>query len=92
MSYLKRIIYNCKKATLLIEKKELGRLTLREFIELRIHLFGCSFCRLYKKQSLMINEMVKELFKRSDTQRSRLDDGFKKELQDRIENLLNDNS
>ena len=92
MSYLKRIVYNCKKATLLIEKKELGRLTLREFIELRIHLFGCSFCRLYKKQSLMINDMVKELFKRSDPQRSRLDDGFKKELQDRIENLLNDNS
>jgi len=92
MSYLKRIIYNCKKATLLIEKKEMGQLTLREFIELRIHLVGCSFCRLYKRQSLMINEMVKELFKRSAPPGNRLDDAFKKELQERIENLLNDNN
>jgi hypothetical protein len=91
MSYLKRIIYNCKKATLLIEKKELGRLTVREFVELRIHLFGCSFCRLYKRQSLMINEMVKELFHRSGQTPRRLDDDFKKELQERIENLLDGN-
>jgi len=91
MSYLKRIIYNCKKATLLIEKKEMSLLTMREFIELRIHLFGCSFCRLYKKQSRMINEMVRELFNRSAQPTPGLDDGFKKELQERIENILNDN-
>jgi hypothetical protein len=90
MSYLKRIVYNCKKATLLIEKKEMGRLTIREFIELRIHLVGCSFCRLYKKQSLKINEMVNELFKRSGSTTIRLDDTFKKDLQERIESLLDD--
>jgi hypothetical protein len=92
MSYLKRIIYNCKKATLLIEKKELGRISVREYLELRIHLFGCSFCRLYKKQSRAINEMVKELFRRSEQPAIRLDDDFKKELQEKIEDILNRNN
>jgi hypothetical protein len=89
MSYLKRIIYNCKKATLLIEKKELGRISVREYLELRIHLFGCSFCRLYKKQSRAINEMVKELFRRSEEPTIRLDDNFKRELHEKIEDILN---
>jgi hypothetical protein len=89
MSYLKKIIYNCKKATFLIEKKALDKITFRESIELRIHLYGCSFCRIYKKQSHMINEMVQELFRSSMKTDAKLDDGFKKELQNRIEEELN---
>lgn len=89
MSNLKKIIYNCKQATFLIEKKSVSRLSFREVIELRIHLAGCSFCRLYKKQSRVINEMVQELFRSSMHSELRLDDNFKKELQDRIEEELN---
>ena len=91
MGPLKKIIYNCKQATLLIEKKSLGRLSLREMIELRIHLYGCSFCRLYSKQSAVINDMVQELFKNSMKREIRLDDKFKKQLQSRIEKELNKN-
>src|SRR5882762_9859146 len=89
MSYLKRIIYNCKQATFLIEKRSAGKITFREAIELRIHLFGCSFCRIYKKQSRVINEMVQELFRSSMQTDRKLDDKFKKELQIRIEEELN---
>jgi hypothetical protein len=89
MSYLKRIIYNCKQATYLIEKKSVGSISFRETIELRIHLFGCGFCRLFSKQSHVINEMVKELFRSSEEPSARLDDDFKKELQERIEEELN---
>ena len=85
MSYLKKIVYNCKQATFLIEKKAITRLSFREVIELRIHLYGCSFCRIYKKQSRVINEMVQELFRSSIRSDVKLDDDFKKELQDRIE-------
>ena len=85
MSYLKKIVYNCKQATFLIEKKSITRLSFREVIELRIHLYGCSFCRIYKKQSRVINEMVQELFRSSIRPDVKLDDDFKKELQDRIE-------
>jgi len=89
MSYLKRIIYNCKQATYLIEKKSVGSISFRETIELRIHLFGCGFCRLFSKQSHVINEMVKELFRSSEVPAARLEDDFKKELQERIEEELN---
>ena len=91
MSYLKKIIYNCKQATFLIDKRAIKPLTLRERIELRIHLYGCSFCRIYKKQSRIINEMVQELFRSSKEPNVKLDEGFKKELQDRIEEELNKN-
>jgi hypothetical protein len=89
MNNLKKIIYNCKQATFLIEKKSFGKISFREMTELRIHLFGCSFCRLYGKQSLIINNMVKELFRSSTKMEIRLDDHFKKELQARIETELN---
>jgi len=89
MSHLKKIIYNCKQATYLIEKKSAQRLSFRETVELRIHLYGCSFCRLFSKQSAVINNMVKELFNSSAGSGIHLDDDFKKELQQRIEEELN---
>lgn len=89
MSYLKKIIYNCKHATLLIDKKATTRLNLREIFELRIHLIRCSFCKLYSKQSSVINDMVQELFRSSMSKENTLDDDFKKELQERIEEELN---
>ncbi|HEY8929470.1 MAG TPA: hypothetical protein VIM55_09785 [Mucilaginibacter sp.] len=89
MSYLKRVIYNCKKATLLIEKKAMDKITVREYIELRIHLIGCRFCRIYKKQSAVINEMVRLLFNDAVKPNAHLDENFKKELQGRIEEELN---
>ncbi|ASU32225.1 hypothetical protein [Mucilaginibacter xinganensis] len=91
MSYFKRVIYNCKQATLLIEKKSAGRLSLRESFELRVHLLGCSFCRIYKKQSGVINEMVQQLFRSSMQADKKLDDNFKKDLQLKIEEELNKN-
>ncbi|WP_461450724.1 hypothetical protein [Mucilaginibacter sp.] len=91
MSQLKKIQYNCKQATFLIEKKLLTRITFREHIELRIHLMGCSVCRLYGKQTRVIGEMVQQLFKSSQPGEVKLDDSFKKELQERIETELNKN-
>jgi hypothetical protein len=92
MNHLKKIIYNCKQATLLIEKKQIKKLSFREAIELRIHLTGCSMCKLYNKQSHVINTMVHQLFHDSmQSSAPTLDDDFKKELQERIEEELNKN-
>ena len=85
MSAIKKIVYNCRQATLLLEKKEFVKLTFREVIELRIHLYGCSLCRLYGQQSRTINTMVLQLFKGTEY---KLDDSFKKELQQRIDEEL----
>jgi len=89
MGYLRKIQYNCKQATFLIEKKMIRSLTFREMIELRIHLAGCSVCVLYSKQSRKINEMVRQLLHSTGPSAIRLDDDFKKELQERIEEELN---
>ncbi|MBB5621650.1 hypothetical protein HDE69_002713 [Pedobacter cryoconitis] len=91
MNELKDIIYNCRKATFLIEKKQLTALTFKERVELRIHLTGCSFCRLFQKQSIGINKMVYELFHSAADREIRLDDDYKKKLQERIEEKLNEN-
>lgn len=90
MGPLKKIQYNCEKATLLIEKKFISGITFREQIELRIHLAGCSVCRIYQEQSGKINEMVHQLF-RHPVKDIHLDDTFKKDLQDRIEKELDKN-
>jgi hypothetical protein len=91
MGPIKKIIYNCKRATFLVEKKLTDGLTLREKIELRIHLYGCSVCRVFDKQSALINKMVQQLFTSNNNTEVHLDDTFKQELQLRIEEELNKN-
>lgn len=91
MGNLKKVIRNCKQATLLIEKKSVSDLSFREMVELRIHLYGCSWCRLFSKQSRVINDMVQELFRNSMTSDIRLDHDYKKDLQSLIDDELNKN-
>ncbi|HEY4195647.1 MAG TPA: hypothetical protein VGM63_08925 [Mucilaginibacter sp.] len=91
MGPLKKIQYNCEKATFLIEKKLISKITFREKIELRIHLAGCSVCRIYQKQTGKINEMVRHLFHSAENADTHLNEDFKKDLQNRIEEELNKN-
>lgn len=88
MNELRKIRHNCRKATFLIEKKLVGKITLRERLELRIHLAGCSVCRVFEQQSIAINKLLKELFGASEPKDISLDEGFKRDLQARIEEEL----
>ena len=89
-SELKKIAYNCKKATFLIEKKQIGSISMREKLELKIHLAGCSVCRIFEQQSIVINKLVHDLFHEpKPNELIKLDDNFKRELQQRIEEKLN---
>ena len=87
---LKKIAYNCRKATFLIEKQQIGKITLREKVELKIHLTGCSICVTFMQQSAVINQMARKLFT-SDYKELQLDEGFKEQLQKRINNHLEKN-
>jgi len=89
MGYLRKVQYNCKKATYLLDKKLTDSISIRDHIELYIHLLGCSVCKLYAKQTRVISEMVKQLLHISEPTPAKLDDDFKKMLQDRIESELN---
>ncbi|MES2807358.1 MAG: hypothetical protein V4619_01965 [Bacteroidota bacterium] len=91
MKSLEKIRYDCKRATFLVERKLIVGLTLREKAELRIHLFGCSVCRIFEKQSKFINKMVQQLFEDSNHAEIHLEESFKQSLQYRIEEELNKN-
>ncbi len=91
MGVLSKITRNCNHATLLIEKKLITTLSLRERIFLRIHLIGCDACRLYQAQTTKIGQMIKNLFNESPGVNITLDDEVKKEMQERIEEKLNKN-
>jgi hypothetical protein len=61
---LKNIIHNCKEATKLSLKREEQGLSLKERMQLRIHLFFCDACKNFVKQSALINIAVKNLKER----------------------------
>jgi len=87
---LKKIAYNCKKATFLIEKQQIGKITIRERMELKIHLTGCSICVTFMQQSAVINQMARKLFL-ANYRELELDDQFKDQLQKRINTQLDKN-
>lgn len=88
MNPLSDTIYNCRKATFLIEKKQLIALTMKEHIALRIHLTGCSMCRLFQKQSLFISSMIRQGMHINKAKPAKLDDAFKTALQKKIDEKL----
>lgn len=91
MDEITKIAYNCRQATFLIEKKQTEDLTAREKLELKIHLAGCYICRVYEQQSLLINNMVNNMFTSSKLTELKLDEDFKTNLKKRIEEKLNKN-
>ena len=85
---LVKIAFDCRKATSLIEKKQETDLSNVEKLELKLHLAGCAMCRLYQQQSLLINSMMRQLFKNKSANRIQLDDSYKEQLKKQIENKL----
>jgi len=88
MGTIKKIQYNCRHATLLIEKRQEKPLTLKERVHLAIHLAGCSVCRLYLRQSRVIGRALQHLFGRSGERGYTLDEQVKQEMQKKINERL----
>ncbi len=42
----------------MIEKKQTGKISVREKLELKIHLAVCPCCRVFEQQSIGINKLV----------------------------------
>jgi hypothetical protein len=88
MGVIKKIQYDCRHATFLIEKRQHTSLTIKERVQLVIHLSGCSVCRLFQRQSRWINRMLHSLFHSAEGQESKLSEEFKQELQQKIDDRL----
>lgn len=80
---------DCRRATFLIEKRQMGSISIAETAELSGHLAGCSFCRTFAQQSLLINQLLQKLATPSHAERSRLSDEQKSKMQQAIELKLN---
>lgn len=89
MNSLKRIAYNCRRATFLIEKQNLSGISIKQQYELKFHLAGCSVCQLFQQQSLLINKIVKKHFFTDAENLPKLDIKFKQSLEKLIESELN---
>jgi hypothetical protein len=89
MGVIKKIQYDCRHATYLIEKRQHTSLSIRERVELTIHLSGCSVCRLFQRQSRWINSMIRGLFHSAEGRENKLDEEYKRQLQDKINERLN---
>ncbi|HEY4110807.1 hypothetical protein [Puia sp.] len=88
MGRIKKIQYDCRHATYLIEKREHKPLTLKENIQLLIHLAGCSVCRLFRRQNRQITQLMRNIFQRSAARPHLLDEKFKQEMQEKINQRL----
>ena len=55
---MRRVMLNCREATLLVEKEEDKGLKLKEKIQLVMHTGMCNACTNYKKQSHLIQQWL----------------------------------
>ena len=51
---------SCKKATELVEKRIVEGLSSKEKVQLKMHNSMCDACRSYEKQSIIMDEAVKQ--------------------------------
>jgi hypothetical protein len=65
---------------LLVEKKQINGLNPMEELRMRIHLTGCSICKLYQSQSILIGKVAGKMDQEfADT--ASLDNESKKKLE-----------
>ena len=51
----------CKQATyLVLKKEEVSKLSFKEEISLKFHMLICRFCRAFRKQSAIMNQVISE--------------------------------
>lgn len=88
MSPKRKIVDDCEKATFLVEKKQFESLTVKDNLELKIHLAGCAVCRTYQLQSQLINTVTQRILNVKSAASAKLDEDVKKKMQQTIENAL----
>lgn len=62
MGYFNRILNNCNETSILSLRSKEEKLTLREKIEMKIHLRFCKCCQNFTKQSDLIDKIMRGYF------------------------------
>jgi hypothetical protein len=77
---------SCRKATELIEKKLLIKLSFKENVQLQLHKSMCSACTAYEKQSKKMDELFHKNIQNIDTTQpeATINEGLKKKITDTL--------
>jgi uncharacterized protein CbrC (UPF0167 family) len=80
------LMLSCKKATELIEKKLLVKLSFKEKIQLEMHKSICNACTAYEKQSKKMDELFHNHFQNIDATQpeATINEGIKKRIIDTL--------
>lgn len=79
----------CKQATYLtLKKEEVKKLSFKEELALKLHMAICKFCRAFRKQSALMNELVG---RGADFSKMDMGENNKAKLKTLIMNNLNKN-
>ena len=76
---------SCREITALLSKESLTKLSLKEKIELRLHLMMCKLCARYAKQIKFISRVFKMLPEQSEQE-----EGLSSEAKLRIKQKLSE--
>ena len=55
---LKILMLSCKKASELIDKKSIVKLSVKESVMLKMHVSMCDACAAYQKQSVLLTNLL----------------------------------
>jgi hypothetical protein len=91
MSWMKENKNDCKKATFLIEKQQETTLSFVEKTKLKLHLYGCSWCRIYEQQSEKMNSAIANLFHYPSAKAKVMEESYKNKLKNLIIDKLKEN-
>ena len=78
------LMLSCKKATLLIEKRQGFSLSIKEKMQVKLHASMCNACRSYEKQNSVINGAISNWFLNDTVKKETLS----KDVKDRIINKI----
>jgi hypothetical protein len=78
------LVLSCKRATKLIEKREIDALTVLEKMQLKLHTSMCDVCHAYKKQSTIIDKAIFRWIKSNKQEKHNLSDESKSKIINKI--------
>jgi len=78
---MNKLMLSCHKATELIEKESIVKLTLMEMMQLKAHKLLCSGCKAYEVQSKLLDGMLLKKLSESNDMVAKLNNP---ELKDKI--------
>jgi hypothetical protein len=76
---------SCREASFLISKKQETKLSIYENLQLAIHLFICDICKLFKKQT----DFILQLLQQKQGKNIKMDANTKQRIKEALQKEIN---